>query len=260
ITIPLVIGALTSWLCSEEIGDMGENSEARNSIRHRLLSQCREQPHFLRLLTLRLLQVMLEKPGSLAVQILLLNYLSGRGYHDSTAAEHLQTSWSDEEDERYKHRDSIECSSPGTGKPVSRTMAPPNINKIVKSYLTLVPEELRSTGKEDFDSYLSDAQRQYRETCTWCWSYGWPREAVTPECPSETSSDVSRESKAEAEHAHFYEGPLMQLLLDLLETLPEQDYDINLQVTSLIASLALLPHPHLHEFLLNPTLILSPGV
>lgn len=51
------------------------------------------------------LQVMLEKPGSLAVQSLVLNYVGTRGYHDSSAAEHQQSSWSDEEDERYKHRE-----------------------------------------------------------------------------------------------------------------------------------------------------------
>lgn len=48
---------------------------------------------------------MIEKPGSMAVQSLVLNYVMTRGYHDSSAAEHQQSSWSDEEDERYKHRE-----------------------------------------------------------------------------------------------------------------------------------------------------------
>lgn len=47
----------------------------------------------------------MEKPGSMAVQSLVLNYVGTRGYHDSSAAEHQQSSWSDEEDERYKHRE-----------------------------------------------------------------------------------------------------------------------------------------------------------
>lgn len=50
---------------------------------------------------------MLEKPGSLAVQVLALNYVCTRGYFDSSAAEHQQNSWSDEEDERYKQREGM---------------------------------------------------------------------------------------------------------------------------------------------------------
>jgi hypothetical protein len=33
-----------------------------------------------------------------------------------------------------------------------------------------------------------------------------------------------------------------------------QPYEINLQLTGLISRLAMLPHPYLHEYLLNPLL------
>lgn len=29
----------------------------------------------------------------------------------------------------------------------------------------VVPEELRSTNKDDFESYMADAERQYRDVC-----------------------------------------------------------------------------------------------
>ena len=45
----------------------------------------------------------------------------------------------------------------------------------------------------------------------------------------------------------------------MLQSLPEQDYDVNLQTTSLVSSLALIPHPHLHELLLNPLIPLTEG-
>ena len=32
-------------------------------------------------------------------------------------------------------------------------------------FLRVVPEELRSTNKDDFESYMADAQRQYKDTC-----------------------------------------------------------------------------------------------
>ncbi|KAG7174412.1 protein FAM160B1-like [Homarus americanus] len=253
VSSPLLVNGIVSWLTEEaEDLDGGETS-----MRQQLMILCQQPPHHLQIQALRLLQVLMEKPGSMAVQSLVLNYMTARSYHDSSAAEHQQSSWSDEEDERYKHRDGE--TSPGSPA-ISRTLAPANINKIVKRFLTVVPEDLRSTTKDDFESYMADAQRQYRDVCRSCASFGWPREAVTPECPSDSSSTASRESRAEAEGNTFYEGPFLSMLMDFLEHLPDQDYDINLQVTSLVATLALLPHPHLHEFLLNPTITLSGGV
>lgn len=53
----------------------------------------------------------MERPGSVGVQGLVLGYVSTRGYHDSSAAEHQQSSWSDEEDERLKHREGMNISN-----------------------------------------------------------------------------------------------------------------------------------------------------
>lgn len=41
--------------------------------------------------------------------------------------------------------------------------------------------------------------------------------------------------------------------------IPSQPYSLNLQVTSVLSRLAALPHPHLHEYLLDPYLNLAPG-
>lgn len=252
VSSPMLVNAIIGWLTEDE-----ELEGMERSMRHLLLQQCQRPPHHLQIQALRLLQVLLEKPGSLAVQSLVLNYVCSRNYHDSSNAEHQQSSWSDEEDERYKHREGER--SPDS-LPTSRTLAPANISKIVKRFLTLVPEELRSTTKDDFESYMADAQKQYRDVCRSCAPFGWPREAITPECPSDSSSTASRESRPEAETNTFYEGPFLSMLMDFLDHLPEQDYDINLQITSLVATLSLLPHPHLHEYLLNPTLTLNDGV
>lgn len=40
---------------------------------------------------------------------------------------------------------------------------------------------------------------------------------------------------------------------------PPQPYDVNLQVTAVLSKLSLLPHPHLHEYLLDPYINLAPG-
>lgn len=38
-----------------------------------------------------------------------------------------------------------------------------------------------------------------------------------------------------------------------------QPYDVNLQVTSVLSRLSLFPHPHIHEYLLDPYVSLASG-
>lgn len=42
------------------------------------------------------------------------------------------------------------------------------------------------------------------------------------------------------------------MIFKLLSNMPSQPYQVNLHLTSIISKLALLPHPYLHEYLLNP--------
>lgn len=52
----------------------------------------------------------------------------------------------------------------------------------------------------------------------------------------------------------FDEGPFLRMLYKLLSNMPYQPYQVNLHLTSIVSKLALLPHPNLHEYLLNPML------
>ncbi|KAH6934840.1 hypothetical protein HPB50_001524 [Hyalomma asiaticum] len=83
---------------------------------------------------------------------------------------------------------------------------------------------------------------------------------VGKEQPS-AEDDQSSDSQPEADSLHhgFYEGPFLSMLLDRIENMHRQPYDVNLLVTSLISRLALFAHPNLHEYLLNPLLPLAPG-
>ena len=49
------------------------------------------------------------------------------------------------------------------------------------------------------------------------------------------------------------------MLFDMVESMLDNSYDVNLQLTAIVSKLALLPHPNVHEFLLNPTVPLVPG-
>jgi hypothetical protein len=51
-------------------------------------------------------KVLLEKPHEHVLHCLVLVYLTARSYYDSSASDSLITSWSDEEDERERQRES----------------------------------------------------------------------------------------------------------------------------------------------------------
>ncbi|NXI25075.1 F16B2 protein, partial [Zosterops hypoxanthus] len=57
----------------------------------------------------------------------------------------------------------------------------------------------------------------------------------------------------------FYEGHFLKVLFDRMSRILDQPYSLNLQVTSVLSHLAAFPHPHLHEYLLDPYLNLAPG-
>lgn len=63
------------------------------------------------------------------------------------------------------------------------------------------------------------------------------------------SRDLTSQSEED-----FDEGPFFKMIFKLLSNLPTQPYQVNLHLTSIISQLALLPHPNLHEYLLNPML------
>lgn len=57
----------------------------------------------------------------------------------------------------------------------------------------------------------------------------------------------------------FFEGHFLKVLFDRMGRILDQPYDVNLQVTAVLSKLSLLPHPHLHEYLLDPYVNLAPG-
>ncbi|XP_046385233.1 FHF complex subunit HOOK interacting protein 2A-like [Ischnura elegans] len=152
-------------------------------------------------------------------------------------------------------------------------------------------EGVRSSSSAcGYEQYIQEANRQYREVFVRCAAYSWPREAKSPEsedssspCSSPSPSPspppaqlstaaiasdddsaaelTSCDSRPEADvgSSQFDEGPFLSMLIARLENLPYQAHEINLQTTALVSRLALLPHAHLHEWLLNPLLPTAPG-
>jgi len=251
--------AFSVWLLGEELPN--QVSSSSHGLKERLLSLC-SSSGIIGLESIRMFDILLSSPCPYILDRLVTVQMECRGYHLANAnPEAMINSWSDVEDEREKIEnlsDQIKRNSQ-TVTP-SRTLAPSNIHRLVNCWLYLVPDQLRldEVRGSGYDQYVADASKQVEEVAKDCCSFDWPREATGGCEKSETSSSDSR---AEADPSrHWSEGPFLAVIFDQLANCLDNDYDSNLQLTSIISKLAQLPHPYLHEYLLNPTIPLVPGV
>ncbi|XP_012237746.1 protein FAM160B1 isoform X2 [Bombus impatiens] len=245
---------ISYWLVGHDRGPEIPNVWT-SPVLHRLIDNCFTDSDDLTLETLKLFEEMIEKRNEHILHCLVLVYLSTRGYYDNTAADSAIASWSDEEDEREreKKKGSLDLSYEQSH---SRTLAPSNIHRIVNCFLSLIPRYLQTdTDVNNYERYMADLERQYSTVLTDCSLMAWPLEAVT------VDDSASSDSRPEADHCsiRFYMGPFMTMLFEKVANIPRQKYEVNLQLTVVISRLALLPHPYLHEFLLNPLLPVAPG-
>ncbi|XP_043508371.1 FHF complex subunit HOOK interacting protein 2A-like isoform X2 [Frieseomelitta varia] len=244
---------ISYWLVGQDRGPEIPNVWT-SPVLHRLIDNCFTDSEDLTLETLKLFEEMIEKRNEHILHCLVLVYLSTRGYYDNTAADSAIASWSDEEDEREREKKgSLDLSYEQSH---SRTLAPSNIHRIVNCFLSLIPRYLQTdTDVNNYERYMADLERQYSTVLTDCSLMAWPLEAVT------IDDSASSDSRPEADHCsvRFYMGPFMTMLFEKVTNIPRQKYEVNLQLTVVISRLALLPHPYLHEFLLNPLLPLAPG-
>ncbi|XP_063616085.1 FHF complex subunit HOOK interacting protein 2A-like [Cydia splendana] len=165
-----------------------------------------------------------------------------------------------------------------------------NIHRVINSFLLLLPRAILSDPVgADYEHYIHDAHRHYQFWLDVTSTFNWPSDAYADNTASSTHSYDSRPEadlhlddvfqhkdapchKCEQnecftqrlvlrsqdlntnDEEDFDEGPFFRMLFKLLANMPNQPYQLNLHLTSIISKLALLPHPNLHEFLLNPML------
>ncbi|MBN3326519.1 F16B1 protein, partial [Atractosteus spatula] len=237
----------------------------RYPLRHRLIEHCDHLSDEISIMTLRMFEHLLQKPNEHIISNLVLRNLEERNYaeykppcqEDKDVVENGQipgavdleedplfTDFSP--DNRVSSADWLSVSPPQTPdhtKPDGKT----EVHKIVNSFLCLVPDEAKSSYHVEgtgYDTYLRDAHRQFRDYCAICLRWDWPG---TPK-PFEKCNLDSR----------FFEGHFLKTLFDRMGRILDQPYDVNLQVTSVLSKLALFPHPHIHEYLLDPYVNLAP--
>ncbi|XP_040291592.1 protein FAM160B1 [Bufo bufo] len=234
-------------------------------LRHRLIEHCNHISDEISIMTLRLFEHLLQKPNEHILYNLILRNLEERNYteykppcpEDKDVVENGQIPgavdleedpiFTDISPDNTLSKEWLSASPPITPDH-QRTDGKTEVHKIVNSFLCLVPDEAKSSYQVEgtgYDTYLRDAHRQFRDYCAICLRWDWPGTAKPIE-------------KCNLE-APFFEGHFLKVLFDRMGRILDQPYDVNLQVTSVLSKLALFPHPHVHEFLLDPYVNLAPG-
>lgn len=232
-------------------------------LRAHLIDRCDHLSDEISLASLRLFEELLQAPHEHVVLSLVLRNLEARGYlqrgppvpdergpPEPDPDEDGLDLEEDEEDPYFT--DGFPENGFGMAKkPPGGGSIPPgkgHVSEVVSSFLCLVPEEAKTSScleEGGYDTYVHDALGMVQASRSKAASWGWPP-APRPldACPPE---------------GQFYEGRFLKVLFDRLARILDQPYSLNLQVTSVLSLLAAFPHPHLHEYLLDPYLSLAPG-
>ncbi|CAL8367296.1 unnamed protein product [Gadus morhua 'NCC'] len=263
VTSEALLQEMVYFLLGEEREAETPTGVTRYPLRHRLIEHCDHLSDEISIMTLRLFEQLIQKPSQHILFSLLLRSLEERNYLENKPAEEpLENGLAHdavdlEEDPLFGDDPSADgrlsgsdwlSPSPSQSPDHGKTDGKTEVHKIVNSFLCLVPDEAKSSYHVEgtgYDTYLRDAHRQFRDYCGVCQRWDW---RGTPK-PIE-KCDLDRP---------FFEGHFLKVLFDRMGRVLDQPYEVNLQVTSVLSKLCLLPHPHMHEYLLDPYINLAPG-
>ncbi|CAM5127167.1 unnamed protein product [Natator depressus] len=265
ISAPVLLRELVTFLLgTERQPEAITDSAQQHLLRSQLIEHCNHLSDEISLTTLRLFEELLRKPHEHIVYSLVLRNLEERSYilrsqpgqeeRSTHEQDHCEDTLELEEDpyftDEFPGIGFRTCKKPMPSSP--RGPARPNektdVNEIVLSFLGLVPDEAKTSSyleEAGYDTYVHDALRLFQECSANISSWHWPQ-APKPLEPCDPQ-------------AAFYEGHFLKVLFDRMTRILDQPYGLNLQMTSVLSRLALFPHPHLHEYLLDPYLNLAPG-
>ncbi|XP_060839803.1 FHF complex subunit HOOK interacting protein 2A-like isoform X1 [Rhopalosiphum padi] len=168
------------------------------------------------------------------LDFIILRFINNRNYYEGCTS----GTWSDEEDEREKKILSNE-----NNINTSRTLAPSSIDRIINRLLALIPQNLQSDQLHTFKDHITDVKNMYEDIFDKCTKFEWPTEALN----SVKLND-------------FNEGPFLRMIFKKISDIPNQNSSTTLQLKIILIFLSSLPHPYLHEYLLNSTLPLKHNV
>lgn len=209
-------------------------------------------------------QALLDNANERILHSMIFRYIETRGYYDVAASSTVQT-WSDEEDEREKRRSVA-------AEPVkSTTLRPNNILKVINNFLLLLPRQIISDSIGTcYEEYVQDANRHYKNWIGKTAKFNWPIEAVShskyldeefafKRLPSSSTNPKLQSCDSGIAEEQFYEGPLLRMLFMHVRHMAKHPYELNIAVIAILSKLSFLPHPYLHEILLNPEIPVARG-
>ncbi|XP_054031166.1 FHF complex subunit HOOK interacting protein 2B [Dryobates pubescens] len=253
IRAPCLLHHLLLFLLGPEQQHPESPGDSPHPLRAQLIARCNHLSDEISLASLRLFEELLKKPHEHVARSLALRNLEMRGY--------LQRSLPlpDGAPELDPEEDGLELEEdpyftdgfPGASFGVVQKVPPAGrgqVSEVVSSFLCLVPEEAKTSWcmeEGGYDTYLHDALAMVQASRAKAAPWGWP--------PAPRPLDACHQEGT------FYEGHFLKVLFDRLSQILDQPYSLNLQVTSVLSLLATFPHPHLHEYLLDPYLSLAPG-
>uniref|UniRef100_A0A8C1AU45 FHF complex subunit HOOK interacting protein 2B n=1 Tax=Cyprinus carpio carpio TaxID=630221 RepID=A0A8C1AU45_CYPCA len=261
---PALLEELVQFLLGSDTYCEKQQDTETHILRYRLIEHCNHISDEISITTLRLFEELLQKPSKSILTNLVLRNLEKRSYRlpgsgvtderHGVESDVLEESEELEEDPFFT--DMYEDSGFGSQEPLlslpsvrerHNTRAHTQVADIVNSFLCLVPQEAKTSHLVQgagYDTYVHDAHKLLKECIALSRDWNWPDSVKTTETHPATD---------------FYEGHFLQILFDRIARILEQPYELNLQVTSVLSRLAVFPHPHLHEYLLDPYISLSPG-
>ncbi|XP_021462387.2 protein FAM160B2 isoform X1 [Oncorhynchus mykiss] len=263
---PAMVEELVSFLLGRQTQSEQRFDTESHVLRYQLIEHCDHISDEISITTLLLFEALLQKPHRDILFNLVLRNLENRCYLTRTLGggddcRHFTDTDPVEENEELEEdpfftdmygEDEFNSSEQLLHRPQlireHRCSGQTQALDIVNSFLCLVPQEAKTSQHVQgarYETYVHDAHEQFKECTAFSLDWDWP-ESLKPTELSVSSSD-------------FFEGHFLKVLFDRIGRILEQPYELNLQVTSVLSRLAVFPHPHLHEYLLDPYIILAPG-
>ncbi|XP_050421454.1 FHF complex subunit HOOK interacting protein 2A-like [Adelges cooleyi] len=221
-----LIHMINNWIRSPK--------DSRNAPFETLIKVCYTKDELLTFHVMSFFNVILNELDKDNLEFIVLQYVNNRSYYEGNNF----VTWSDEEDEREK-KTLLGINKSNT----SCTLAPSSIDRIINRLLTLYPQNLQSDSLHTFKNYIKVTNDKYENVFDVCKHFDWPTEAI--------EIDKTKE---------FYSGPFLEMIYSKIHSIPNQSPSITLQIKNILILLSFLPHPYLHEYLLNSTVPLKRNV